>query len=150
MSIATNNWVIENPEWQSQSYKNRSLRWFGIYGSNYFLKYRNSYRNTDEDRYFFKCLETAEHFYILYWTSVNNDIIFGSYLLSEVERFISKLSWGNKDRVLYVRDVVDGKCYNIICGDDSISFVENPERKDDYHNLKNFKKEITNETRKFV
>ena len=91
-------WKIHDPNWNR-----KKGRWFGIYGSNYYMSGEKSV-----DRVMLDYPETAEHFYYLHSTGcMNTDIIFASYSAEEIRKFVQQMSWTerNKVRNLYVRDV---------------------------------------------
>lgn len=94
---------IENPEWKNYSKYmcTEDHYWTGIYGSGYYL-------GKGIERVFFEYPNTAEHFYYLWNTGIKTDVIFASYKISEIIRFIKNLGFSdfNKRTKLYVVDAV--------------------------------------------
>ena len=80
-------WKVHKPEWENYPkwICTKKHYWSGIYGNAFFI----SGKDRIVDRIMFDYPNIAEHFYFLYWeTMMRPDIIFGSYDLDEVKRFI--------------------------------------------------------------
>lgn len=88
LTLETNHWQITNPDWgESKS------GWFAVFGSNYFLRYKEPNCIREDARYFFYYPKTAEHFYALYWLNPYWDVIFASYDLEEIKKFVERLQY---------------------------------------------------------
>lgn len=89
MSMEINHWRINDPKWSEEKYPKwqctEDSHWYGIYGSDYFLKMNNGERV----HYSYYCKQ--EHFYYLYWWVSRPDIIFASYDMDEIVKFAKKL-----------------------------------------------------------
>lgn len=91
MSLATNNWVIQNPKWNDENAPKwkctEENHWHVIFGSDYFLR-----MTKNNSRVAFRHYCKDEHFYYLYWDSLIHDVIFASYDINELIRFVKKLA----------------------------------------------------------
>lgn len=96
-------WKIHAPNWNRE---NQKIKWRLIYGSNYYMSGGENVKRVP-----FDYPETADHFYCLYKTGYNLDIIFASYSVKEIRRFIKQMSWTkeNKKRYLYIYDAPRNK-----------------------------------------
>lgn len=106
LTMATNNWIIEDPAWANYSHYiyTKEHYWTGYCGTDFFLRTKNS----PGARIWFTWPNIAEHFYALQWCAGRWDTIFASYSLREIKRFIDTISWplDSKRRSLRVRDEV--------------------------------------------
>lgn len=116
--MSTNNtygWKIENPEWRNYSKQifTPEHRWYGMYGTSFWLSNKQIC-----DRYMFGYPNIAEHFYYLWLDDfILDDIIFASYDLEEVKKFISQLGWKNYYH-LEIYDEPANTRYKVIKQDD--------------------------------
>lgn len=96
-------WEIENPAWRdySKTICTKDHFWRGIYGSGFYL-------GEEIERVMFDYPNTADHFYYLWYSGYQLDIIFASYKIDEIKRFIKSLNFTdfNKRTKLYVVDAV--------------------------------------------
>lgn len=117
MSMAANNWVIQNPKWNDENAPKwkctEENHWYVIFGSDYFLRMTKNNSRVAFEHY---CKD--EHFYYLYWDSLSYDIIFASFDINEIIRFAKKLitteTWL---RSLFVVDIVTKKRYAFVTED---------------------------------
>lgn len=117
LSMATNNWVINNPKWNDENAPKwkctKESHWYIIYGTDYFLR-----MTKNNDRVAFEHYCKDEHFYYLYWDCLRYDIIFASYDINEIIRFAKKLittkTWLTD---LFVFDVVTKEHYVFVTND---------------------------------
>lgn len=93
MTMETNHWTITNPKWNNKNAPRwkctKDSHWYYIYGNDCFLQMSTN----KTGRVLFKHYCNDEHFYYLYWRSgFNSDIIFASYDINEIIRFVKKLA----------------------------------------------------------
>lgn len=121
MSMETNNWRINNPKWGDKNAPKwkctNDSYWSGIYGSDYFLQMNKGHRVL----FSYYCKE--KHYYCL-WVHGTHSVIFASYDLNEVIRFIKKLITTPRWRYdLYIKDMVTSQYYNFT-HNDALDYAE--------------------------
>ena len=104
MNEKYNGWKVYDEAWTNLD---KNTKWYLIYGSNYYI-------NGKANRIEFTFPEVAEHYYLLHidFTS-NRDIIFGTYDIEEMKKFINNLKFTdeNKRRALFVDDCITKTIY---------------------------------------
>lgn len=111
--MSTNNtwgWKVENPEWQDYSKQicTKEHCWYGVYGTAFWMS-----KGLTVDRIMLSYPNIAEHFYYLWMDSYTRDIIFGTYDIEELKKFIGQLGWKSYYS-LYISDKPQNKRYKIV------------------------------------
>ena len=76
-------WKIHAPHWDRE---NQKIKWRGIYGDSHYMT-----GDISADRIMLAYPETADHFYYLWKNGFNRDIIFATYSVKEMRRFIKQI-----------------------------------------------------------
>lgn len=93
-----NGWKVHKPEWNSYSKHicTKEHRWIGVFANSFYI-------NNKVDKILIDYPNIADHFYYLYnYNGCHADVIFGSYDLDEVKRFIEY----HKIKNCYIYDAV--------------------------------------------